>query len=252
VVDAPPPSRRRPRRADVVCYRLRIDLAGSKPPLWRRLELASDLFLNQIHQAIQVAFGWTDSHLHEFSSGPSRRSPETERYLCPFQVEEHDPGVPEEDVRLDEVLVHAGDTLFYDYDFGDGWQHIIKLEAVVPPRRDGPRAVCMGGRRDGPAEDCGGIQAYELICAVIDPGHPAHAGAVAEFRAGYGEAADLEGLRPTPYDIGGINETLAHLAWLDQRDPALGSAIPRARSLAGSPPGPGSGRVRWPATPPSG
>ncbi len=83
----PPPSRRRPRRTDVATYRVRIDLKGTRPPLWRRLELASDLFLDQVHEIIQVAFGWTDSHLHQFGSGPGHYGPETEHYLCPFQVD---------------------------------------------------------------------------------------------------------------------------------------------------------------------
>jgi len=77
---------------------------GTRPPLWRRLELASDLFLDQVHEIIQVAFGWTDSHLHQFGSWPGHYDPETEHYLCPFQVDEGEVGVPEEDVRLDEVL----------------------------------------------------------------------------------------------------------------------------------------------------
>jgi pRiA4b ORF-3-like protein len=220
----PPLSRRRPRRAEVVTYRVRGDLRGTRPPLWRRLELASDLFLDQVHEIVQVAFGWTDGHLHQFSSGPARYGPETEHYLCPFQVEERETGVPEEDVRLDEVLVDAGDKLFYDYDFGDDWQHIIKLEAVLPLRHGGPRAVCVAGRRDGPAEDCGGVYAYELISAAIDPGHPAHTDAVAEFSDIYGESAGLEGMRPTPFDIGEINETLAGLTWLDGDDRADGGA----------------------------
>jgi Plasmid pRiA4b ORF-3-like protein len=52
-----PPSRRRPRRSEVVTYRVRIDLNRTRPPLWRRLELASDLFLDQVHEVIQVASG---------------------------------------------------------------------------------------------------------------------------------------------------------------------------------------------------
>ena len=47
-----------------------------------------DLFLDQVHEIIQVAFGWTDSHLHQFGSGPGHYGPETEHYLCPFQVED--------------------------------------------------------------------------------------------------------------------------------------------------------------------
>jgi hypothetical protein len=122
-----PPSRRRPRRGEVVTYRVRIDLDGTRPPLWRRLELASDLFLDQVHEIIQVAFGWTDSHLHQFGSGPGHYGPETEHYVGPFQVEDGETGIPEEDVRLDEVLADVGDKLFYDYDFGDDWGHTIKL-----------------------------------------------------------------------------------------------------------------------------
>ena len=170
-----PPSRRRPRRVDVVTYRVRVNLNGTKPPLWRRLELASDLFLDQVHEIMQVAFGWTDSHLHQFESGPGHYDSETEHYLCPFQVEEGDPGVPEEDVRLDEVLAEPGDKLFYDYDFGDGWHHTIGLEAILPRPSSAPRAVCIAGRRDGPPEDCGGAGAYELISAATDPRHPDHA-----------------------------------------------------------------------------
>ena len=72
LAESPAPSPRRPRRGDVVTYRVRIDLVGTDPALWRRLELASDLFLDQVHDIIQVAFGWTDSHLHRFASGPDR------------------------------------------------------------------------------------------------------------------------------------------------------------------------------------
>jgi hypothetical protein len=129
--------------------------------------------------------------------------------LCPFQVADGETGIPEEDVRLDEVLADAGDKLFHDYDFGDDWQHTIKLEAVLPRSGSGPRAVCVAGRRDGPAEDCGGVYAHELICAASDPQNPDHADAVAEFSEVYGEVADLEDMGVTPFDIGLVNETLA-------------------------------------------
>ena len=52
----------------------------------RRLELASDLFLDHVHEVMQAAFDWTDSHLHQFGSGPGHSGPGTEYYLCPFQV----------------------------------------------------------------------------------------------------------------------------------------------------------------------
>jgi hypothetical protein len=206
---AAPPSRRRPRRPDVVKYRVRVDLKGARPPLWRRLELSSDLLLDEVHQVIQEAFGWTDSHLHQFGSGHDLYSPETELYLCPYQVDEGETGIPEEQVRLDEVLADAGDKLYYSYDFGDDWQHVIKLEAVSARPDQAPRAVCTGGRRDGPAEDCGGVYAYELITAATDPANPDHSDAVAEFERVFGGEIDPGAIGTTCFDIGRINAALA-------------------------------------------
>ena len=208
-VRAAPPSRRRPRQADVVTYRVRIDLKGTRPPLWRRLELSSDLLLDELHRVIQEAFGWTDSHLHQFSSGPNPHSPEAELYLCPFQVDEGDIGIPEEQVRLDEVLADPGNKLYYEYDFGDGWEHVIKLETVRARTTPAPRAVCTGGRRDGPAEDCGGVYAYELIAAATDLENPDHGEAVAELEHFFGGDIDPEVIDRTRFDIDEINTALA-------------------------------------------
>ncbi len=77
--------------------------------------------------------------------------------------------MPEEDVRLDEVLAKPGDKLFYLYDFGDDWMHVIKLEAVQPRDDSAAKAVCIDGRGPGPSEDCGGVYGYELITAALDP-----------------------------------------------------------------------------------
>lgn len=207
----PPPTRRRPRRHVVVTYRVRIDLKGTRPPLWRRLELASDLFLNDVHDVIQTAFGWTDSHLHRFSAGPEYYSPDTEHYLCPFDVDEGESGIPEEQVRLDEVLVDVGDTLFYAYDFGDDWEHVIRLEAVMAREDTAARAVCTAGRRPGPAEDCGGVHGYELIVAATDPTHSDHSDAVAEYARLFGDDADPARFSPATFDLSEINDALAGL-----------------------------------------
>jgi hypothetical protein len=204
-----PPSRRRARRKNVATYQVRVDLMDTKPPVWRRLELNSDLYLNQVHDILQTAFGWTDSHLHEFASGKDFYHPLAEHYLCPFQVDEGEAGVPEEDVRLDEVLAKPGDKLLYLYDFGDDWMHVLKLEAERSPDDSAPSAVCIDGRRPAPSEDCGGVGGYELITAALDPGHPEHAEAVAEFAQRYGKDLNPAGWAPTPLDLEWINTTLA-------------------------------------------
>ncbi|RZT07453.1 pRiA4b ORF-3-like protein [Kribbella sp. VKM Ac-2569] len=206
--ETPPPSRRRARREDVVTYRVRIDLAETKPPLWRRLDLASDMFLNELHDVIQTAFGWTDSHLHEFASGKDYYDLAAEHYLCPFQVAEGEIGVPEEEVRLDEVLAAKGDKLLYLYDFGDDWMHVIKLEAVQARHESAPRAACVDGRRPGPSEDCGGVHGYELICAALDAGHPDHAAAVRDYARLYGKEVDPGDYAPTLFSSEEINRYL--------------------------------------------
>ncbi|MBS1690634.1 MAG: plasmid pRiA4b ORF-3 family protein [Actinobacteria bacterium] len=202
-----PPSRRRPRRREPVTLQVRIDLTGTEPTVWRRLELTSDLLLDDVHGVIQAAFGWTDSHLHRFGCGPEYFSDETEYYLMPFELDEGEAGIPEEQVRLDELLVDEGDTMFYWYDFGDDWQHVLRLEAVLPRPASARRAVCTDGHRSGPAEDCGGVGGYELIAAVTDPAG-VDPEAVAEFNQFCGDI-DPHSFPTTPFDIDEINRALA-------------------------------------------
>lgn len=204
-----PPSARRPRRNDVVTFRVRVDLQGTKPPLWRRLELASTMLLSELHEVLQIAFGWTDSHLHRFSSGSSIYDGSAEAYLMPFEVEEGEPGIPECEVRVDELLVDVGDRISYGYDFGDDWMHTVKLEAVLPRDAAAPRAVCTTGRRRTPAEDCGGVGAFEAWCAANDPSHPEHAAARDWIANMFGPEIDPGVHAPIPFDIDEINRTLA-------------------------------------------
>lgn len=158
------PDVRRPRRDDVATYRLRVDLLETHPPVWRRLEVASDMFLDELHQVLQGAFGWTDSHLHRYSVGPPY-APDSAVFLCPFDVGEgDDDGIDARTVRLDELMVEPGDRLRYLYDFGDDWDHIVRLEYVGPRPPTSTRAWCTGGRRAGAPEDCGGPWGYaELV-----------------------------------------------------------------------------------------
>jgi len=205
----PRPVQRRPRRDEPVTLRVRVDLSYTEPPLWRRLELSSDLHLDEVHQVIQASFGWTDSHLHRFGCGPSYYSTKTVYYLCPFSADDGDNGVPEEDVRLDEVLVKVGDKLFYEYDFGDSWLHLITVEAVSERAQSAPQAICTDGDRPGPAEDCGGVPGYELMVVANDPDHPDHREAREHFAAMYGADVEPQEWAPVPFDADRVNRLLA-------------------------------------------
>jgi hypothetical protein len=90
--------------------------------------------------------------------------------------------------RLIDLLEDTGaKTLRYLYDFGDGWEHTIKIERIpdVAPDVAYPHLIEATGRC--PPEDVGGPWGYaELLEAVADPGHERHA----ECRKWVGEVFD--------------------------------------------------------------
>ena len=147
-------------------FRVRLDLRGAKPPVWRRLELPGDLPLPRLHDVIQAAMGWYDCHLHRFRTGRDHRSP---YFVTAFDLEEGEEGLLEDDVRLDQLLVDKGDELWYEYDFGDGWDHRLVVEKVL----DAPPEVvrCTAGRMACPPEDCGGLGGYEEIVTWVRSGY---------------------------------------------------------------------------------
>ena len=137
--------------AEVHGYRVRLDLHGAKPPVWRRLELPGDLTLPRLNDVIQAVMGWTDSHLHRFRTGSDHRSP---YFVTTFDLDEGEDGVPEDDVRLDQLIAREGDELWYEYDYGDGWDPVHRVEEILA---DAPARVrSTGGRSSGPPEGPGG------------------------------------------------------------------------------------------------
>ena len=147
-------------------FRVRLDLHGAKPPIWRRLELPGDLTLPRVHDVIQSAMGWYDSHLHRFRTGNDHRSP---YFLTDFDLDEGEEGLLEDNVRLDQILAEKDDELWYEYDFGDGWDHKLVVEEVLEDRPSTAR--CTGGRMACPPEDCGGIGGYEELAAWVRSGY---------------------------------------------------------------------------------
>ena len=67
-------------------------------------------------------------------------------------------------------------SFLYEYDFGDGWSHKVKLEKVLDeaePDEHYPR--CVDGENACPPEDVGGVWGYaDLLEAINDPDHPQH------------------------------------------------------------------------------
>lgn len=130
--------------------------------------MPSDLTLDRVHEVIQTSMGWTNSHLHTFLASPD--SGLITPILTPFDEEEGDEGLLEADVRIDHVLARTGDTLDYDYDFGDNWNHRLTLESITDREDTDLRVRCVAGERKCPPEDVGGLGWYEtLLEAAANP-----------------------------------------------------------------------------------
>jgi hypothetical protein len=140
-------------------FQLKVTLDGVGPPIWRRLLVPSDITLGRLHDVIQAAMGWTNSHLHRFQIGEVS-------YSNPRHVENDSAFKDERKVRL-ASLVGPGESLLYEYDFGDGWEHRILVEKAVDrdPRLAYP--LCLAGARACPPEDVGGALGYEHFLEVI-------------------------------------------------------------------------------------
>jgi hypothetical protein len=166
------PELRRPRLKELRRFVVRVDLRHAKPPIWRRLEVRSDMTLDVVHRVLQAAFGWTDSHLWRFSLGGDPFSPSSQVFLCPWDVEEDEfedeGGIPAAAVRLDEAIQTPGDVLYYAYDYGDNWELALRLEHVLSAIADTPSAIAVDGRRAAPPEDCGGRRTGDELAEVLD------------------------------------------------------------------------------------
>ena len=134
----------------------------------RTLDVRSDITLDVVHQVLQAAFSWTNSHLHRFTLGGPVFEPGVQSFLCPFDVEDGDSdGLPEQSVRLDETMQNAGDELHYVYDYGDSWDTTLSLEKVLP-REVGDRhiATAIDAIGHAPPEDSRGTPGSEIAAAM--------------------------------------------------------------------------------------
>ena len=158
---------------------VRIELEGSDPVIWREVEVPTSVTLRTLHDIIQVAIGWFDYHLWEFTIAKRRYG------LSMDEDWGTEPRVEASKVRLRDVLGPRKTTIHYLYDFGDCWEHRLTVTKV----RNGDSALSypryVAGEGNGPPEDCGGIPGfYEMLAAAGDPEHPDHA-EITEWLDGY-------------------------------------------------------------------
>jgi hypothetical protein len=153
----------------VTVLQLKVTLRHVRPPVWRRLLLSSDTTLERVHDILQEAMGWSDTHLHSFTHGRTvfMKGDADIGHALPF--------VEERGVRIGSLLAKPKDRLRYDYDFGDGWEHDVVVEKVLAPSATTRVPAVIDARRACPPEDVGGVPGYADFRAILaDPKHPEH------------------------------------------------------------------------------
>ena len=149
-------------------YQFKITLKGIKPPIWRRIRVPETYTFWDLHVAIQDAMGWLDYHLHQFEM------------VNPSTGMKVEIGIPDKESgwgreillgwkqKIADYFSIENRSADYTYDFGDNWEHIIKLEKILPRDKNIDYPICIAGKRACPPEDCGGIWGYENFLEIIN------------------------------------------------------------------------------------
>lgn len=203
-------------------HELKITLRRSKPAIWRRIAVPSDIPLSDLHIVIQIVMGWTNSHLHQFVVRNPQAKPTPQELLSLDMLARFDrlmmasrdrcwsdprmeleEAEDETKTKLCELAPAVKSKLIYEYDFGDGWDHQIDVVKIGPPAQGIDYPVCLKGKLACPPEDCGGIWGYYQMLEVLkDPKHEQHE----DISDWIGDSFD-----PERFDLDEINAELAKL-----------------------------------------
>ncbi|MEW5869570.1 MAG: plasmid pRiA4b ORF-3 family protein [Chloroflexota bacterium] len=190
-------------------YQIKISLDDTHPPIWRRILAPANYTLFQLHEVIQTVMGWQNYHLHMFTIGDAI-------YGDPADDEFGDLGTQNEKAfKLKKLFPAAGVKFKYEYDFGDSWEHTLRIEKILPAEKGQRYPQCVAGKRACPPEDVGGVWGYEgFLEALADPKHPEHD----EYLEWAGGEFD-----PAAFDLEEVNQQLGRPAsrnWIEDEEEA--------------------------------
>lgn len=155
-------------------HQYKITLRDVMPAVWRRVQVPEKYTFWDLHVAIQDVMGWLDYHLHAFRF-PEAMGQRAIEIGIPDE-ESNQPLMPGWEVSISDYFIRPGVSALYEYDFGDGWQHDVVLEAVALGEAKLKYPRCVAGERACPPEDCGGLPGYEHLLEVLrQPKHPERA-----------------------------------------------------------------------------
>jgi hypothetical protein len=155
-------------KADAPIYQLHIELLDLEPAIWRRILVPASIKLPKLHVTLLWTMGWAGSHLHEFVIGHNH-------YGIPDPDFDTPPLIQREDRSTLGAALGARKSFTYLYDYGDGWEHRVTVEKILPPDSGLQSPQCLDGANACPPEDVGGPPGYiEFLEAINDPAHDEH------------------------------------------------------------------------------
>lgn len=186
-----------------------VTLKHTDNRVWRSLLVPSNAHLGWFHAVLQIAMGWTNSHLHQFTF--------KDKTFADPRFDLYDPlTIDERKCSLDKLLTNSKDPLHYQYDFADSWEHAIFLTKTGTTHYP-MAATCLEGGGACPPEDCGGIPGYlSLLKALKKPNSKTAK-----------ESFDQLGYRydPDAFSLENVNTALQELPWPTVSESALRKII---------------------------
>ena len=153
-------------------YQFKITLQDIKPSIWRRIQVPETYSFWDLHVAIQDAMGWADYHLHQFELVDPSTGVKVEIGIPDGESGWDTQTLPGWKRKIADYFSMENKVANYVYDFGDDWNHRIRLEKILPREKGVEYPICVAGERACPPEDCGGVWGYEDFLEIIsDPDH---------------------------------------------------------------------------------
>ena len=186
-------------------YTLHAQIRDIEAPVWRRIQVNGNSTLRKLHHILQAAFGWTDSHLHDFEiDGRTYAMGDNDNMLDLFA---EDPEMLDDRKARLHGLIYQEHRFLYRYDFGDDWHHDIHVEEVARTDREPhSEAWILAGQRACPPEDVGGTHGYEKMLRVLS--QQPESDQAEEYRTWAGDDFD-----PELFDRRAANAALLRMAW---------------------------------------
>ncbi|KAL8916009.1 MAG: hypothetical protein Q9208_008740 [Pyrenodesmia sp. 3 TL-2023] len=216
-----------------------MNVLTSNPMITRLLSVPPSLTFGQLHEALQVAFGWAGCHMHSFrveieNPSQSRKASLPEEVLTLQSAEHIDElgrktvdenkwtlrdVIEKEEWEGKPVASKADIHITYEYDMGDGWEHQIQLlgraekglHAALTglPEEKAQKVLCVSGEGHPCAEDCGSEPGWEELKKAFTK--PKGDRELKEWYKNVCANGDRKGLDPWKWDLMDVNAALENI-----------------------------------------